>query len=206
MVGNENKKELSPAVDSSSAEEKKADLKQRAPALAGFGRSRKRPEIIIYTMPKRFLGATVGSGHKARGIGILIIAFGAIILIVGFAFVYFYFTKFNKEPFREETNVSRPAETSTTTERKTAGLNEAKTKTKTTRENKQLSGQTKAEEKKEEKTGTTKRIVIATSTSSAGAGRSTAKETSAASTTARAFKPAADTDNDALTDVEEALL
>jgi hypothetical protein len=202
MLGEKNKKEIF-------TEKKMGTSERQTSSLASLNNQNKKPEIIIYTMPKRFLGAAGDGEHKARGIGLIIIVSGAIILIVGFIFIYFYFTKFNKEFSSVKINIPKPAEISTTTPEKTKRLTEDKVEN----DKNILSASEKSTVKNKK---SIKRIKVATSTIYASTSptatqiiRSDEKKasgTTATSTGLKIFQSAPDTDNDSLTDAEEALL
>ncbi len=210
MPEEENKKEASGVA----AGQKTASLGQRTPSLAGLGQKGKKPEIVIYTMPKRFLGLTNDNKSRAHRIGMLIIAFGVIVLIVGFIFIYFYFTKFNKESLSSGVSIPKPIDISTTTPKKDNSLkkNEIVNKKSKYEAGNKLASEKKP--KKEEKNREIKRVVVATSTISTNVATSTATTTvstseqsqATTSITPRVFAPAPDADNDSLTDAEEALL
>lgn len=76
----------------------------------------KKIQAIIHTMPKRFLNSSEKGAKEARGVGIIILAGGAVFLIAGFIFAYFYFI--SPEPNSESLVITpdrKAAESATTT-------------------------------------------------------------------------------------------
>lgn len=59
----------------------------------GLQRKKNRVEVVIHTMPKRFLDIPDQSVQKGKNIGLYIIVGGSIVLIIVLALLYFYLSK-----------------------------------------------------------------------------------------------------------------
>ena len=153
-------------------------------------------DLAIHSMPKRFL-KLAGDPKKTKGIGVFILAIGAVFLIAALVFMYYYLTEKKSEDISVITPIEKPAEVKETEKEKPL------VKKPTVNENKDQASST------EEKN-------ISSKASSAEAEKTASSTKKTATGTAKViqipeqkeqkeYSAGIDSDKDGLTDVEEIL-
>jgi len=160
-------------------------------------------KIVIHTIPKRFLGIKP-MVKKTKNVGMIILLGGALLMIAGFAFFYFYLMQPNQSGMKLDLGKLPSIKTGT------AGLaDEEKTEEKNTlpEEDKEEPAAKEAENDYEIKmiTADDQSTTTATSTDDSGAESASSTEIMR-NDTEKIYKAAMDSDSDGLGDLEEMLL
>ena len=156
----------------------------------------KDKKVAIHTMPKHFMNSLKNTKESSKNFGILIMVVGLIILIAGLIFVYFNF--FKKEDIN--TNLINPVKINS--EKIIEDNKDSKDDDKSNYKEKKI----EKPEKKDKIEKKVKQTIIATSTNKIATTTEKEIATSTVENKQKNYKPATDSDNDGLNDLEEILL